>query len=651
MARGYRSRTDGIGPPDIGLAGIGLADMVTRMATGLLDGLDEEQRHAVTTPSRLVAVIAGAGSGKTRVLTRRVAYRIEEGSADPRHTLVLTFTREAAGELRRRLPRLGLRDRIEAGTFHSVMLAILRQHWTDSGVPQPLILSDRSRLLNEILGRRSAEGIRLEIDQACARGIAPTSDRARVLFDDYQSVKRRRGLIDLDDVLVRAADLLEGDPGFAEIAQWRYRHLLVDEAQDLNPVQHRLVDLLRRGHDDVFLVGDPAQAIYGFNGADPSLLNEVAERFPGVEIVRLQTNHRCSPQVVDIGRQIITSASMTATALQSGRPDGPAVRVVTFDDEQAEVNGVTSWILGLDPEAVRRSDIAVLARTHAQLEPFRVALSAAGIGIRQQVSGPGSVYRSSIDAAQRCSSASALRSWAHELLDHLDPETTGSRPDQAAVEVATVVLDFLREQPFGDGVGLRTWIATTDPFGERDGGVELLTFHGSKGREWASVAVTGVETGLVPHRSATTNEARAEEARLLYVAVTRASTSLIVTSAGRRGGYRRKPSPLLENYLPTLETVTPPPTDLTGRVGRAPRDPVRAALEEWRRETARASNILPEQVCSDAVLNAIIRQRPASTEQLASITGPITAQRWFPEIAPLITGSGSQARRSTKTGA
>jgi DNA helicase-2/ATP-dependent DNA helicase PcrA len=273
----------------------------------LVDDLDERQRHAVTTPSRLVAVVAGAGAGKTRVLTRRVAHRIATGTADARHTLVLTFTREAAGELRRRLPALGIGEPVEAGTFHAVLLGVLRQRWRDLGRPAPTVVSDRRRLV-AATGTGRVDEVVPEIDWAAARGIEPHAygDAARragrrpsiglvavgAAYEAYVAEKRRRGVIDLDDVLSFAVRDLERDPGFADALRWRYRHLLVDEAQDLNPLQHRVVDLLRRGNDDVFLVGDPAQAVYGFNGADPSLLIDVADRFPGIEIVRLPVNHR-----------------------------------------------------------------------------------------------------------------------------------------------------------------------------------------------------------------------------------------------------------------------------------------------------------------------------------------------------------------------
>jgi DNA helicase II / ATP-dependent DNA helicase PcrA len=270
-------------------------------ADALLADLDADQLAAVTTDSRLVAVIAGAGSGKTRVLTRRIAHRIATETADPRHTLALTFTREAAGEMRKRLLRLGLREHVEAGTFHSVMLGVLKQRWADTERRPLTVVNDRRRLVGDTIDagdRRSLAAYLAEIDWASARGIDPrhyairsasrtASPRARHrpvcrgvrrLPDD---AKKRRGVIDFDDVLAHTIRDLRREDDFADTVRWRFRHLLVDEAQDLNPLQHALVDLLRSGRDDLFLVGDPSQAIYGFNGADPESARRRRDPVPG----------------------------------------------------------------------------------------------------------------------------------------------------------------------------------------------------------------------------------------------------------------------------------------------------------------------------------------------------------------------------------
>jgi DNA helicase-2/ATP-dependent DNA helicase PcrA len=635
---------------------------------GLLDDLDADQRRAVACPSTLVAVVAGAGSGKTRVLTRRVAHRVASGSADARHTLVLTFTREAAGELRRRLPRLGLSERVEAGTFHSVMLGVLRQRWADLGRPPPTVVGDRRRLLAELTSRGTLDEVVAEVDWCGARGISAAEyasaarrhgrrtavgagEISRVL-DEYATLKRRRVVVDLDDLLTIALDWMTHDAAFADATRWRFRHLLVDEAQDLNPVQHRLLDELRRGQDDLFLVGDPAQAVYGFNGADPALLVDVAERFPGVEIVRLHTNHRCTPQIVDVGVHVLAVGQQRA-ALVSGRGDGPDVRVVTCADETDEAAMLPAALRRLEPSLLRRSDVAVLARTHVQLAAIRTAIEGAGLPVRRRVDGPGSPYADPIATAIRLGSAARLRAWAHDVLDDAADAAPDDRSDSYRQEVARVVLEFLREQPLGDGTALRTWLATTDALGGgRAEGVELLTFHGAKGREWHTVFVTGVETGLVPHRTATTQPARAEEARLLYVALTRATDELVVSWAARRGGYQRRRSPLLDGYEPPVAVAVPPPAELVSVDGERRLDrSLHGDLLSWRDQTARATGLLPEAVCTTAMLRSIARNRPASPDHLAEVTGVgvLTAQRWYPALRALL--DADQSRRSTTTGA
>jgi DNA helicase-2/ATP-dependent DNA helicase PcrA len=537
------------------------------------------------------------------------------------------------------------------------------------------VVSDRRRLLAELSPRGQLDDIAAEVDWAATRGLDPASyttaarregrrpaagveDVARIL-DDYATLKRRRGIADLDDLLSSLVAALERDPGFGDATRWRFRHLLVDEAQDLNPLQHRIVDLLRHGTDDVFLVGDPAQAIYGFNGADPSLLVDVDARFPGIEIVRLRANHRCTPQVVDVGVHVLRSGGQPAE-LESARPDGPSVRVVPCDDESDEIARVVDSVRRIDPALVRRTDVAVLARTHGQLAALRAGLERGGVPLRRRLDGPSSPYGPAVAAATRLGSADRLRSWAHDVLDGLDEPGT---PDDAAgravpeqddarrcrCEVAETVLDFLREEPLGNGAEFRTWLGTGEPLGIGDEpGIDLLTFHAAKGREWHTVFVTGVETGLVPHRSATTAGARAEEARLLYVALTRAADELVVSWARRRGGYQRRRSPLLDGYEPLDAAAVAPPRELLTTDDADPTARAHAALVEWRARVARATNTVPEAVCATSLLRRIAEHRPATADELDELTGVgrLTARRWWPALEPILRSADAAAAAS-----
>lgn len=633
----------------------------------VLADLDADQLAAVTTESQLVAVIAGAGSGKTRVLTRRIAHRIATGSAEARHTLALTFTREAAGEIRKRLHRLGLRERVEAGTFHSVMLGVLKQRWTDTEQRPLTIVSDRRRVVGDALDssdQRALSAIVAEIDWASARAITPDAyasaarrahrrpgpsiDQVAASYAAYEKLKRRRGVIDFDDVLSHTIRDLRRDSDFADALRWRFRHLLVDEAQDLNPLQHQLVDLLRAQRDDLFLVGDPAQAIFGFNGADPGLLIDVETRFPGVEIVRLPVNHRCTPQIVGTGVHVLRATGQP-NPLVSHRGDGAAVELSAADDETDEAAVAVKYVLGSDPNLVRSGQIAILTRTRKQLAAFDTALSRAGLPVRRSATAAGSPLQNAVRQAAANGSPSRLRGWAHDIVDAPNPPVD---PDaDPEWRVANAVLNFLRENTRGDGAEFRAWVATTNPFDDANtDGIELLTFHAAKGREWNTVIVTGVESGLMPHKSATTAATKAEEGRLLYVAVTRATDRLLLTRAGRRGGYTRTISPFTADLdAAELTPAAPPPPRR-----RAATDPLITSLREWRDTSARKVGALPTQFCSDRDLAAIADHRPSTSEELAEATsfGILTASRLADQILPLVESAKSvQTETSTITGA
>jgi DNA helicase-2/ATP-dependent DNA helicase PcrA len=632
----------------------------------LVADLDGDQRRAVTTESRLVAVIAGAGSGKTRVLARRVAWRVATGSADAAHTLVLTFTREAAGELRRRLPQLGLAARVPAGTFHSIAHMLLRQRWADLDQRPREVLPDRERLLGQLAGGRGDgfEGVLSDVNWATTRGLDaaqyvravsrgdyhPVTDNTRVaaLLDAYAAAKRERGQIDLDDLLLLTAEDLANDPAYRAAVQWRFRHVLVDEAQDLNPLQHRLVRLLAEP-GDLFVVGDPAQAIYGFNGADPALLVDVATHFPGIEVVRLPVNHRSTPQVVAAGAHVLAGSAGLADlagSLISNRPDGPRIEVVAADDDVAEAQLVVGRLANADPGLVRGGRVAVLARTHAVLTHVAAALAEAGIPVRHAPDGPSSTLTPYLRLAYRIGDSNQLRHWAHNHLEEAaelvaEGSAAGTTASTAAAmaAVARAVLDYLGEQPTGDGTGLRAWVGSTDPFGAETGGVELLTFHAAKGREWHTVMLLGCESSLVPHRSARTQLARAEEARLLYVAITRATDAVTITWARRRGGYQRKPSPFLDGFTSTTPPAAPPPAELLAR-HHIDHDDLAERLNQWRADTARKADLLPDTLISDRDLAAIVATRPTTPDELDQATGlgPLTARRLWPGLSELISG-------------
>ncbi len=372
-----------------------------------MGALTDSQRRAVDSPAPALCIMAGAGSGKTRVLTLRAARRIREGTADADHTVICTFTRKAAQELRHRLGRYGVTvstpappggapgPGVRAGTLHQLALTLLRRQALDAeestagGGRAPLSDARRPR-------RRSGHGLggrcrdRLGQGQLPDPGVlrpgrragGPAGDRSPSTrwsrpSAQYQALLERKRAVDLDDVLLRAADLVLDDAGFAERAHWRYRHFSVDEFQDVNPAQFRLVMALLGERRDLCAVGDPNQAIYGWNGADPRLLHRLPGLVPGMEVVRLDDNHRSTPQVVAAAAAALGPS--VAVPPRSVEADGPMPVVTAYDDDTAEAEGVAALLAGQAADGLRWSDQAVLARTHDQLAVVRRALARAGI--------------------------------------------------------------------------------------------------------------------------------------------------------------------------------------------------------------------------------------------------------------------------------
>jgi len=597
----------------------------------LLSGLDPAQRAAVTSSAAPLAVIAAAGSGKTTVLTRRIAYRVETGTALPRHVLALTFTRDAASELKRRLRRLDIHEPIEAGTFHSVALRLLRDRALARNEAPPAVANDRLRLIRECITQLK---LRIEpyqamtdVDWARARLVDPQryeqacrSERRRSgipagryaeFLDAYEQLKRRRGVLDFDDLLVGTLTGLQSDPAWADGVRWKYRHLFVDEAQDLNPLQHAVLEALRDGRPDLCLVGDPRQAIYGWNGADHTTLSEVESRYPGITVVPLTTNYRCTPQVVRAAAAALVASGQTDDTA-SELPDGRAVVVRHYPNAEAELEGVVREVRDLLHHHSGRR-LAVLARTNDQITAVQHAFTRHGIATERTAG------RSPLDLAvaeaARNMNREQLAAWAEGVFADADAEPVRRRVAEAADR-------FLAS---GETGSLRAWIDLHAPFDDLETGddgdaVSLLTFHAAKGREWHAVFVVGAEEGLVPHSSSVTAAALHEEARLLYVALTRAEQQLVISHAAVRNGREAAPSRWLAAVSATVDdgAPVPPPSDSPWR--RAPADPL-APYREWRAGIARVSGMPDTAVCSDRVLRSLMTDPPTDAADLARRLG------------------------------
>jgi len=666
-------------------------------ADGLLQGLNEAQRRAVTTEAAPLCILAGAGSGKTRVLTRRIAWRAAQGSADPRHVLALTFTRKAAGELATRLSALGVRDQVAAGTFHAIAYAQLRRRWADRGERPPTLVDRKVRLLAPLLsGHRSAgvqpADVASEIEWAKARFVGPAHYEAEAaaagrrpplplavmasLYERYEEDKRRRGVVDFDDLLLLCARALQTDEGFAASQRWRFRHLFVDEFQDVNPVQFRLLEGWRGSREDLCVVGDPNQAIFGWNGADASYLTAFAERFPSAEVVRLDDNYRSSPQILAVADAVLNgsgSGSNRTRPLRANRPEAAAPTVRSWASDRDEARAVVGAIRRRHGTAQPWSGMAVLARTNAQLLLFEEACSAAGIPHR--VRGEGSFLsqpevRQALNDLRRAPLTSPIGPAIVDL-EEMAAEAEGDRGqrldglvrlarEHAALDQAATIDSF-----FG---WLRATVGGDEPAKNGDV-VELATFHAAKGLEWPVVFVVGLERGLVPIAQADTPAARAEERRLLYVAVTRAEQELHCSWAERRTYGARTLTRTPSAYLPAIEAAVKAGNEgapgewrrflddgrkkLRSATDRRPAD-VRAllesadptifeALKSWRAATAKKSGVPAYVIFHDTTLAALAEAKPSDRSSLLAVPGlgPVKAERYGDAVLAVLAGAAS----------
>lgn len=685
-------------------------------ADGLLDGLNERQVMAVTHSGGPLVVLAGAGSGKTRVLTRRIAYRIAIHETDPRRVLALTFTRKAASELRSRLRHLGLRDDVVAGTFHGVALTQLRQRWADRGVAPPAVLDRKYRFVSQLMGRRQgveALDVVSEIEWARARLVTPEQYPAAAelagrtspipaaelaeLMHRFAQEKRQRRVVDFDDLLALATRDLQIDPEYAAAVRWRHRHLYVDEFQDVNPLQYELLKAWRGDSADLFVVGDPHQAIYGWNGADPNLLRSFTRREPAATIVELSDNYRSTPQILTAA---VAALGGRAGHLTAHLPDGPVPTLTAYASDRAEAQGIAETILRIKTIDRPWADQAVLVRTNAQLVPIEQALVNAGVPVRVRGgSGPlatqevkselRSLGRPGTDLTLAVRALDESIGIGGGLLAQVDdlrrsrgeplfndseapPELTPAEIErqQNLAALSRLVHEYLSVDPDPTGPGLVAWV-TTISAGEVQidaDAVELATFHGAKGLEWAVVHLAGLEQGFVPISYAKTAEQIAEEQRLLYVGITRAGHELHLSWAAERTfgtrAAKRQPSPHLDQLQSAIEHLRrghrpvdwraevarsrgalptgPKSSRAGGAVGAAghaqPEDPAFEALRTWRRNRARAADVPAFVVFTDQTLRALAERRPTNRSQLASTPGigPAKLERYGDEVLEIL---------------
>ncbi|MFC3501187.1 ATP-dependent DNA helicase UvrD2 [Micromonospora krabiensis] len=581
--------------------------MVVHSGADVLAGLDPEQRTAVTAPAGPVCVLAGAGTGKTRAITSRIAHRVLSGEISARHVLAVTFTARAAAEMRSRLTQLGVPG-VQARTFHAAALRQVRYFAPRllDGRAMPELLDSKVRLVTLAAAR-----VGLRTDRAVARDLAgeiewaksslvepgeyvvaaakalreTPHEPARVaeVFAAYEKIKRGNGVIDFEDMLRAAVWGIEEHADVAEQVRAQYRHFVVDEYQDVNPLQQRLLEAWLGGRDDLTVVGDASQTIYSFTGATSSYLVDFPRRHRGAVVVRLVRDYRSTPQVVGLANAVISQARGTEARLRlelrGQRPPGPEPELRIFTDEPAEANAVAARAKALVDAGTPAREIAVLFRTNAQSEAYEKALTEAEVPYVVQ-------------GAERFFERAEVRQ-AMVALRAATRSIPGETPLPAAVVEALAAVGWAPDAPPAGGAARERWEAlaalvqlaeeyaatpTVLPIGEAASverpvtladftdelhrraaqqhvptveGVTLASLHSAKGLEWDAVFLVGLSEGTLPTTYAKTVEQVEEERRLLYVGVTRAREWLWLSYAAARspGGRARRPS----RFLPQLD--------------------------------------------------------------------------------------------------
>ncbi|MFF9895306.1 ATP-dependent DNA helicase UvrD2 [Streptomyces longispororuber] len=586
-------------------------------ADAVLDGLDPEQREVATTLHGPVCVLAGAGTGKTRAITHRIAYGVHAGILQPATVLAVTFTNRAAGEMRGRLRQLGAHG-VQARTFHSAALRQLHYFWPKAvGGSLPRIVERKVQLVADAaaacrvrLDRNELRDVTSEIEWckvtqtvpadyaavAARRGREAPRDPAEIsqLYAAYEELKRNRSVIDFEDVLLLTVGILQDRHDIAEQVRSQYQHFVVDEYQDVSPLQQRLLELWLGERDNLCVVGDASQTIYSFTGATPDHLLDFRTRHPGATVVKLVRDYRSTPQVVHLANGLLAQASGRAADhrlhLVSQRAPGTEPVYTEYADEPAEAEGAARRIRALLDDGTPASEIAVLFRTNAQSEIYEQALADAGIPYqlrgaerffeRAEVREAGAALRGAarfgandallddvVDLPSQVRAVLSTKGWTSE-----PPAGSGAVRDRWESLAALVRLaeDFARARPTAT---LADLVAELDERAAAQHaptveGVTLASLHAAKGLEWDAVFLVGLAEGMMPIAYARTDEQIEEERRLLYVGVTRARVHLSLSWAVSRspgGRPNRRATRFLDGLRPGSGTTAG--TRATGGTG------------------------------------------------------------------------------------
>ncbi|CAI3801324.1 ATP-dependent DNA helicase UvrD2 [Pseudarthrobacter sp. MM222] len=673
----------------------------------ILGGLDAEQREVASTLNGPMCVLAGAGTGKTRAITHRIAYGVHSGVYSPQRLLAVTFTSRAAAEMRSRLRDLGVGN-VQARTFHAAALRQLQFFWPQAvGGALPNLLDHKAQMIAE-----AARRLRLSTDRASIRDLASEIEWAKVsmltpanylenaqtrgnpggfdltavarVFQSYEDVKTDRNVIDFEDVLLITVGILQEDPKVAATVREQYRHFVVDEYQDVSPLQQRLLELWLGGRDELCVVGDASQTIYSFTGASPKHLLGFKAMYPEANVVKLIRDYRSSPQVVRLANELLAgrrsggpvadAAWATPLQLVAQRPAGPVPQFTECSDDEAEAATVAVKVRGLLDAGTPASQIAVLFRTNGQSEAYEQALASAGIGYqlrggerffaRKEVRDAILQLRAATRAVAETATSEPLGQLVRDIVASLGytdaaPHSGGAVRERWESLAALVALADELVLSRGEQFSLSEFV---NELQERSlaqhaptvQGVTLASLHSAKGLEWDAVFLVGLSEGLMPISFADTPESVDEERRLLYVGITRAREHLFLSwSTARTPGGRanRKPSRFLDGLrpdsvasssvrgkgaAPRRKAAVPASCRVCGsmlssgaerKVGRCGQCPPSYeeqtfdALRQWRKDVALEADVPAFVVFTDATLTAIAEARPESLEELAKLAG------------------------------
>ena len=540
----------------------------------ILTALDPDQRAVALATRGPVCVIAGAGTGKTRAITHRIAYAAAIGTMDPQKVLALTFTAKAAGEMRARLRTLGV-PTVAARTIHSAALKQLLYFWPSVfGGRTPDLMTTKTGFLTEAINRAGLSGslratnrelmrdIAAEIEWAKVSQVGPTDyinevskrmQKPRVtpeqmvqVYTAYESIKKQELAIDFEDVLLLCSAMLEEERDVRERVQDQYRYFTIDEYQDISPIQQRLINAWLGTRTDICVVGDPAQTIYSFAGATPVFLNSFTQRFPGAEVIRLTTGYRSTPEITFAANALLRHGTM-GQELVAVNSHGSKPIVTGYGDEPAEIRGVMAEINALLVNGTQPQEVAILARTNAQLKGAEKAMLAQQIPYQVRNTERFFERREVRDFLKQVRQASVIpaegQGWIDELRSLAQPYLTGE-----AIDGIAALLHLARELDDDDNFTpktLRTYLREVEDRVQQNNPptmpvVTLATLHAAKGLEWERVFLIGASDGQLPLTNSSGEAVIEEERRLFYVGITRAKADLHISYRGNPSQFLRE---------------------------------------------------------------------------------------------------------------